>query len=111
MNNYRYSTFALGSSNYPHFCGFGKWLDETLFSLGSERISDLALGDELGDRDKTFKTWVNETYIKACKLSGVPHQSLDAKDVALRWFNPGKVNQVKHLDLIKSSKYKKLKHM
>ena len=82
-----------------------------MFSLGSERISDLALGDELGDRDQTFKTWVNETYIKACKLSGVPHQSLDATDVALRWLNPGKVNQVKNLDLIKSSKYNQSKHM
>ena len=49
--------FALGDSSYPSFCGFGKLLDAQLNNLGASRMLDIGLGDELGDRDATFKEW------------------------------------------------------
>ena len=100
----RYSVFALGSSAYPHFCGFGKWLDEILFSLGGERLSDLALGDDLGDRDNAFKVWLLQTYQRACLSSGVQHKTTNATEVAVRWFTPEKANSAEDLTIFSKLK-------
>ena len=96
----RYSVFALGSSAYPHFCGFGKWLDQILFSLGGERLNDLALGDDLGDRDNAFKVWLLQTYQRACLSSGVQHKTTNAAEVAVRWFTPEKANSAGDLTIV-----------
>ena len=46
MIDTRYGVFALGNTSYPHYCGFGKWLDSTLGKLSNGRLTNLGLGDE-----------------------------------------------------------------
>ena len=62
----RYGVFALGNTSYPHYCGFGKWLDSTLGKLSNGRLTNLGLGDELGDRDAEFRKWSEAAYRQAC---------------------------------------------
>ena len=50
VNFFRFGVFAIGSTAYPHFCGFGKWLDSALSKLDGNRLLQVGLGDELGDR-------------------------------------------------------------
>ena len=58
--------FALGNTSYPHYCGFGKWLDSTLGKLSNGRLTKIGLGDELGDRDADFRRWSQAAYRQAC---------------------------------------------
>ena len=69
--NYRFGVFALGSTAYPKFCAFGKWLDLALKRLDATRLVPVGLGDELGDRDGEFNKWMKAVYQKACLESGV----------------------------------------
>jgi len=54
--------FALGSSAYPNFCAFGKYVDNLLGELGGERLMKLTCGDELSGQDIAFRTWANEVF-------------------------------------------------
>lgn len=53
----RFSVFALGSSAYPNFCAFGRFIDNMLAELGGERISKVATGDELCGLEQAFNDW------------------------------------------------------
>ncbi len=68
--------FALGSSAYPKFCAFGKWLDLALKRLDGTRLVPVGLGDELADRDGEFNKWAKAVYQKACLETGVQAQKL-----------------------------------
>lgn len=95
----KFSVFALGSSSYPHFCGFGKWLDEALTQFGGTKIAPIGLGDELGDREGTFKNWLkivsnqiaNETGISQISRVKSLKKRQIKKDVGpvTRWRNLG----------------------
>ncbi|HLP78777.1 MAG TPA: flavodoxin domain-containing protein, partial [Candidatus Paceibacterota bacterium] len=49
---------ALGDSNYPKFCGFGKELDQRFEALGARRA--LARVDCDVEFEETFSKWLNE---------------------------------------------------
>lgn len=68
LSNVRFSVFALGSTAYPHFCAYGRYVDQTLGELGAERILKCALGDELGGQEKAFNEWSNEVFKTACDV-------------------------------------------
>ena len=70
----RFGVFALGSTAYPRFCAFGKWLDLALKQLDATRLIPVGLGDELGDRDGEFNRWMKNLYQKACLEFGVNAQ-------------------------------------
>jgi len=52
----------LGSSAYPNFCAFGRYVDNLLGELGGERLMKLTCGDELAGQDQTFRTWAAEVF-------------------------------------------------
>lgn len=54
--------FALGSSAYPNFCAFGKYVDNLLAELGGERLMKLTCGDELAGQEQAFKQWAAEVF-------------------------------------------------
>ena len=91
LDSCNYSIFALGSTAYPNFCGFGKWLDVTLDSLGAKRLNDIAFGDDLGDAEAAFKAWANGTHTKACKKMGlIQFEQAEEPKTILRWHAPSK---------------------
>ncbi|RWS27093.1 nitric oxide synthase: salivary gland-like protein [Leptotrombidium deliense] len=67
LSNIRYAVFALGSSAYPKFCAFGRFIDNMLSDLGGERISKLATGDELCGQEQSFSEWRKEVFKVACE--------------------------------------------
>ncbi|XP_059483538.1 nitric oxide synthase-like protein isoform X3 [Neocloeon triangulifer] len=67
LNNVRFSVFALGSSAYPNYCAFGKYVDNLLGELGGERLMKLATGDELCGQEQAFRDWAREVFTMACE--------------------------------------------
>lgn len=59
---FRFSVFALGSSAYPNFCAFGKYVDNLLGELGGERLVKLAHGDEMCGQEQAFNAWAREVF-------------------------------------------------
>lgn len=62
LSNVRFAVFALGSSTYPNFCAFGKYVDNLLGELGGERLMKLEQGDEMCGLDNAFKKWATEVF-------------------------------------------------
>ena len=58
----RFAVCALGDSNYPKFCGFGKELDLRLESLAAARIHPRVDCDV--EFEEPFAKWMNETLAK-----------------------------------------------
>jgi sulfite reductase (NADPH) flavoprotein alpha-component len=55
----RFSICAIGDSNYPKFCGFGKDLDLRFEALGAQRVHPRVDCDV--DLEEPFSKWLNET--------------------------------------------------
>jgi nitric-oxide synthase, brain len=60
--------FALGSSAYPNFCSFGKFLDNILGELGGERLMKIVLGDDLCGQEQEFRRWACEVFKTSCEV-------------------------------------------
>ena len=52
----------MGSSAYPNYCAFGKYVDNLLGELGGERLMKLATGDELCGQEQAFRDWAREVF-------------------------------------------------
>lgn len=59
---FRFAVFALGSSAYPNFCAFGRYVDNLLGELGGERLLKLAQGDEMCGQEQAFRKWAADTF-------------------------------------------------
>lgn len=67
LSNVRFAVFALGSSAYPNFCAFGRYVDNLLGELGGERLLRLAQGDEMCGQEQAFRKWAHDTFAVACE--------------------------------------------
>ncbi|XP_046390490.1 nitric oxide synthase-like protein isoform X2 [Ischnura elegans] len=67
LSNVRFAVFALGSSAYPNFCAFGKYVDNLLGELGGERLFRLSHGDEMCGQEQAFRTWASNVFTLACE--------------------------------------------
>ena len=63
-----FAVFGLGSSAYPNFCAFGRFIDNMLAELGGERISRCATGDELCGQEQAFNDWSKKVFEDACEV-------------------------------------------
>ncbi|XP_071038207.1 nitric oxide synthase-like protein isoform X4 [Parasteatoda tepidariorum] len=68
LSNVRFAVFALGSSAYPNFCSFGRYVDSMLGELGGERMVKMGTGDELCGQEYTFSQWAQEAFQVACDV-------------------------------------------
>ncbi|ODM95587.1 Nitric oxide synthase [Orchesella cincta] len=66
LRNITFAVFALGSSAYPNFCAFGRYVDNLFGELGGERLMKLTCGDELAGQDQAFRSWASEIFQTAC---------------------------------------------
>ncbi|XP_043519270.1 nitric oxide synthase, salivary gland isoform X1 [Frieseomelitta varia] len=67
LSNVRFAVFALGSSAYPNFCAFGRYVDNLLGELGGERLLKLAQGNEMCGQEQAFRKWAADTLTVACE--------------------------------------------
>lgn len=58
----RFAVFALGSSAYPNFCAFGKYVDNLLGELGGERLLKMVTGDEMCGQEQAFRKWAPQIF-------------------------------------------------
>ncbi|XP_064460172.1 nitric oxide synthase-like protein isoform X2 [Ornithodoros turicata] len=68
LSNVRYAVFGLGSSAYPNFCAYGKYVDKILGDLGGERIMRFTTGDELRGQEQSFRSWAKQVFEQACDV-------------------------------------------
>ena len=68
-----FSVCALGDSNYPKFCGFGRDLDLRLESLGAQRAQSRAECDV--DFEEPFAKWLNEALTHLAAPTGGGRES------------------------------------
>lgn len=62
LSNVRFAVFALGSSAYPNFCAYGKYVDNVLGELGGERLIKVAYGDEMCGQEHAFRKWAPDVF-------------------------------------------------
>lgn len=65
LSNVRFAVFALGSSAYPNFCAYGKYVDNILGELGGERLMKISYGDEMCGQEHAFRKWAPDVF-KVC---------------------------------------------
>lgn len=53
----------MGSSAYPNYCSFGKYLNGIMEELGGTRIMDIVCGDELAGQEKAFRKWAPNVFM------------------------------------------------
>eukprot|EP00727_Mastigamoeba_balamuthi_P013156 m51a1_g8463 Iron Only hydrogenase - Cytochrome p450 reductase like reductase- fusion protein (1037) ;mRNA; f:434290-437721 len=76
-----YAVFGLGSSNYTHFNGAARKLDEKLARLGATRIADVGLGDAAAKSsfDAAYDPWLSAVLEKTASGSGSGGGAADAE--------------------------------
>lgn len=67
LTNLKYAVFALGSTQYPTFCAFGKNVDKALQNIGGTQVLPIGLGDELRGQEQAFHGWALECYKTSCQ--------------------------------------------
>ncbi|CAD5111086.1 DgyrCDS434 [Dimorphilus gyrociliatus] len=67
FSNISFSVFGLGSSAYPKFCNYAKYIHRLFRELGAEEVLELVLGDELGGQEKEFGIWAKRAFRTACR--------------------------------------------
>lgn len=76
--------FALGSSAYPNFCSFGKFLDNTLGELGGERLMKIVLGDDLCGQEQEFRKWAYIAFKKSCETFCLDMNDMSEASMSLK---------------------------
>lgn len=67
-----FAVLGLGSTAYPHFCAFGKFLDNMFQELGGNRLLAVQCADELNNQEKAFQTWLSDIMNALCKQYLIP---------------------------------------
>lgn len=88
----RFAVFALGSSAYPNFCSFGKFVDNLLGELGGERLMKIVLGDDLCGQEQEFRKWACEVYKKSCETFCLDMNEITVAAMSLKGENLSKEN-------------------
>mmetsp|Transcript_10344 Transcript_10344/g.33954 ORF Transcript_10344/g.33954 Transcript_10344/m.33954 type:complete len:651 (-) Transcript_10344:41-1993(-) len=58
------AVFALGNTQYEHFCSAGKAVDRALGSCGATKLLDVSLGNDDDDIQRDFEQWCEALYPK-----------------------------------------------
>lgn len=80
----RFAVFALGSSAYPNFCSFGKFLDNIVGELGGERLMKIVLGDDLCGQEQEFRKWACEVFKTSCDVFCLDTNEMSEASMSLK---------------------------
>lgn len=80
----RFAVFALGSSAYPNFCSFGKFVDNILGELGGERLMKLTTGDDLCGQEQEFRKWACEVFKMSCEAFCLDMNEMTDASISLK---------------------------
>lgn len=92
MTTIRFAVFALGSSSYPNFCAFGKFIDDVLGDLGGDRLMDVALGDDLSGQEQEFRQWGRDVFKKCGEVFGLDMSEMSKASMSLKTITLTKEN-------------------
>ncbi|KAI9561886.1 nitric oxide synthase 2 [Daphnia sinensis] len=70
-----FAVLGLGSTAYPNFCAFGKFVDNMFQELGGTRLLTLHCADELNNQEKAFQTWLSDVTNALCKQYRIPYNN------------------------------------
>lgn len=76
--------FALGSSAYPNFCSFGKYIDNILGELGGERLAKIMCGDEMCGQEQEFHKWAPLVFKTACETFCLDVDDMSQDSITLK---------------------------
>ena len=78
-----YSVFGLGNKTYEHYNVMGKFFDKRLNELNGKRLAPLGLGDDDGNIEEDFVTWMNSFWPVLCNHLGI---SATEQDISMRQY-------------------------
>eukprot|EP00928_Gymnodinium_smaydae_P097353 TRINITY_DN8808_c0_g3_i1.p1 TRINITY_DN8808_c0_g3~~TRINITY_DN8808_c0_g3_i1.p1 ORF type:complete len:1428 (-),score=224.99 TRINITY_DN8808_c0_g3_i1:169-4452(-) len=91
----KYAMMCLGSSIYPKFCAFGKYVDEALAAAGGQRFMKTVLSDETSGHDANFKKFMSSVSIELEERPLAPGEAEPYLEISL---SPGEVGSAAEPD-------------
>jgi len=70
-NKKYFAVFGLGSTAYPKFANFGKFLHGSYETLGGTPILPFTTGDELKDQQGSFNKWLKKVFMTSLKIMDI----------------------------------------
>ena len=70
-NKKYFAVFGLGSTAYPKFANFGKFLHGSYEKLGGSPILPFTTGDELKDQQGSFNKWLKKVFMTSLKIMDI----------------------------------------
>lgn len=83
LNGLNFAVFGLGNKTYEHYNEIGKYFDKRLEELNGKRLMPLGLGDDDGNIEEDFVTWMDQFWPIVCDYYGI---SASEQDISIRNF-------------------------
>lgn len=81
LNGLNYAVFGLGNKTYEHYNEIGKYFDKRLEELNGKRLMSLGLGDDDGNIEEDFVTWMDQFWPVVCDYFGI---TASEQDISIR---------------------------
>jgi NADPH-ferrihemoprotein reductase len=83
LGGIKYAVFGLGNKTYEHYNEVGKFMDKRLEEINASRLMPLGLGDDDGNIEEDFVTWMDKFWPAICEYQGVSNME---QDISMRQY-------------------------
>merc|ERR1719201_2408711 len=70
MAGMRFACFALGNTQYEHYCYMGRWAQKRLTELGATALAELGEGNDDEDIRADFEAWTEALWPTLAQATG-----------------------------------------